>query len=165
MLISTANDLIMLFVSIELVSIPAYILAGFEKSNPKSSEASLKYFLLGVLASAVMVYGFSLVFGLTKEINLYAISRIFNQRYVFMRNPLLISGIAMSLVGFAFKIAAVPFHFWDPIHRRLAYDCAVIKNIDSKVADLRDYKGLLYVGFGIMLLRRDSACYSQSCRF
>lgn len=149
MLISTANDLIMLFVSIELVSIPAYILAGFEKSNPKSSEASLKYFLLGVLASAVMVYGFSLVFGLTKEINLYAISRIFNQRYVFMRNPLLISGIAMSLVGFAFKIAAVPFHFWAPdTYEGSPTIVALIITSIVKVAAFAGFIRILYVGFG-----------------
>ncbi|MDD5660134.1 MAG: NADH-quinone oxidoreductase subunit N, partial [Actinomycetota bacterium] len=149
MLISTANDLIMLFVSIELVSIPAYILAGFEKSNPKSSEASLKYFLLGVLASAIMVYGFSLVFGLTKEINLYAISRIFNQRYVFMRNPLLISGIAMSLVGFAFKIAAVPFHFWAPdTYEGSPTIVALIITSIVKVAAFAGFIRILYVGFG-----------------
>jgi NADH-quinone oxidoreductase subunit N len=149
MLISSANDLIMLFISIELVSMPTYILAGFEKNNTKSSEASLKYFLLGVLASAIMVYGFSLVFGVTKEINLFAISKVFNEAYGVMGNPLLIAGIVMSLVGFAFKIAAVPFHFWAPD----TYEGSptIVTMIITSIVKIAAFAGLiriLYVGFG-----------------
>jgi len=149
MLISSANDLIMLFISIELVSMPSYILAGFEKDNPKSSEASLKYFLLGVLASAVMVYGFSIIFGITKEINLFAISRAFNETHSIIKNPLLITGIAMSLVGFTFKIAAVPFHFWAPdTYEGSPTLVTLIITSIVKIAAFAGLIRLLYVGFG-----------------
>lgn len=149
MLISSANDLIMLFISIELVSMPAYILAGFEKNNKKSGEASLKYFLLGVLASAIMVYGFSLVFGVTKEINLFAISRVFSETDSIVGNPLLITGIVMSLAGFAFKIAAVPFHFWAPdTYEGSPTIVTMIITSIVKVAAFAGLIRLLYVGFG-----------------
>jgi len=148
MLVSTANDLIMLFISIELVSMPAYVLAGFEKTSKKSVEASLKYFLLGVLASAIMVYGFSLVFGVTKEINLYAISEAFNRTTGVMGNPMLITGVAMSLAGFAFKIAAVPFHFWAPDTYE-GSPTIVTLTITSlvKIAAFAGLMRFLYVGF------------------
>lgn len=149
MLISAANDLIMLFISIELVSMPTYILAGFEKNNPKSSEASLKYFLLGALASAIMVYGFSLVFGITKEINLFNISKAFNETFGVAQNPLLIAGIMMSLTGFAFKIAAVPFHFWAPdTYEGSPTIVTMIITSIVKVAAFAGLLRLLYVGFG-----------------
>ncbi|MHB1346957.1 MAG: NADH-quinone oxidoreductase subunit N [Candidatus Humimicrobiaceae bacterium] len=149
MLISSANDLIMLFISIELVSMPSYILAGFEKSNKKSVEASLKYFLLGVLASAIMVYGFSLIFGVTKEINLLEISRVFNESYNIIGNPLLITGIMMSLTGFAFKIAAVPFHFWAPD----TYEGSptIVTLVITSIVKISAFAGLirfLYIGLG-----------------
>ena len=149
MLISSANDLIMLFISIELVSMPSYILAGFEKSNKKSVEASLKYFLLGVLASAIMVYGFSLIFGVTKEINLLEISRVFNESYNIIGNPLLITGIMMSLAGFAFKIAAVPFHFWAPD----TYEGSptIVTLAITSIVKIAAFAGLirfLYIGLG-----------------
>ena len=149
MLVSTANDLIMLFISIELVSMPSYILAGFEKNSKKSVEASLKYFLLGVLASAIMVYGFSLVFGVTKEINLFAISEVFNRSNGIMGNPLLITGIVMSLAGFAFKIAAVPFHFWAPD----TYEGSptIVTLIITSIVKIAAFAGLLrflYIGLG-----------------
>lgn len=149
MLISSANDLIMLFISLELVSMPTYILAGFEKNNAKSSEASLKYFLLGVLASAIMVYGFSLVFGVTKEINLLAISKVFNETYNIISNPLLITGIVMSLAGFAFKVAAVPFHFWAPDTYE-GSPTIVTLTITSivKIAAFAGLMRFLYIGLG-----------------
>jgi NADH-quinone oxidoreductase subunit N len=114
MLMSASGDLIMLFISLELVSIPTYILAGYEKMNEKSNEAALKYFILGVLASAIMVYGFSLIYGATGEINLLAISRAVTEGNLLQNNYLLITGSIMALIGFGFKVAAVPFHFWAP---------------------------------------------------
>jgi NADH-quinone oxidoreductase subunit N len=149
MLISTANDLIMLFISIELVSMPTYILAGFEKNNPKSTEASLKYFLLGALASAIMVYGFSIVFGITKEINLFNISKAFNETFGVIQNPLFITGIIMSLIGFAFKIGAVPFHFWAPdTYEGSPTIVTMIITTIVKIAAFAGLLRLLYVGFG-----------------
>ena len=111
-LMAASADLMMLFLAIETTSIPLYILAGFIKADEKSAESGLKYFLFGALTSAVMLYGFSLLYGFTGETNLYNLA-------VAMRagalSPWLIAAMAvLVLVGFAFKISAVPFHFWSP---------------------------------------------------
>ncbi len=111
-LMAASADLMMLFLAIETTSIPLYILAGFVKGDEKSAESGLKYFLFGALTSSVMLYGFSLLYGFAGETNLYSLA-------VAMRagslSPWLIAAMAvLVLVGFAFKISAVPFHFWSP---------------------------------------------------
>ena len=111
-LMAASADLMMLFLAIETTSIPLYILAGFVKGDDKSTESGIKYFLFGALTSAVMLYGFSLLYGFTGDTNLYSLA-------VAMRagslSPWLIVAMAvLVLVGFAFKISAVPFHFWSP---------------------------------------------------
>ena len=111
-LMAASADLMMLFLAIETTSIPLYILAGFVKGDDKSTESGIKYFLFGALTSAVMLYGFSLLYGFTGDTNLYSLA-------VAMRagslSPWLIAAMAvLVLVGFAFKISAVPFHFWSP---------------------------------------------------
>src|SRR3954466_5032566 len=108
----SARDLITIFVALELLSIPAYLLAGWRKRDLKSNEASLKYYLLGVLSSAVMLYGMSLIFGATNSTLLVDIGK-------FMATPaadthLVTVAIFLVVVGFAFKVSAVPFHFWAP---------------------------------------------------
>jgi len=111
-LMSASADLIMLFLAIETTSIPLYILAGFLKDDEKSTESGLKYFLFGAVASAVMLYGFSLLYGFTGETNIYALaSGMLEGAY----SPLLVAGMAvLVLVGFGFKASIVPFHFWAP---------------------------------------------------
>ncbi len=111
-LMASAADLIMLYLAFESTSIPLYVLAGFIKRDEKSTEAGLKYFLFGALTSAVMLYGFSLLYGLAGETNLYRLAAAFQAGQ--LSTWVLVSGAALILVGFAFKIAAVPFHFWTP---------------------------------------------------
>jgi len=111
-LMASSADIIMLFLAIETTSIPLYILAGFIKADDKSTEAGLKYFLFGAVTSAVMLYGFSMIYGFTGETNLYAIADAIQAAGLSL---FLVGGIAvLVLVGFSFKIAAVPFHFWTP---------------------------------------------------
>jgi NADH-quinone oxidoreductase subunit N len=111
-LMAAAADLILLYLAIETASISLYILAGFLKRDDKSTESGLKYFLFGALTSAVMLYGFSLLFGATGHTNLYLLADVARSGGV---SPLFIGGAAvLVLVGFGFKIAAVPFHFWTP---------------------------------------------------
>jgi NADH-quinone oxidoreductase subunit N len=112
MVMSSARDLITIFVALETISIPTFVLAGWRKHDPKSNEAAIKYYLIGVLSSAIMLYGMSLVFGLTGSTMLSDISHAL--RHTPQHPQLLIVAVFLTLVGFAFKISAVPFHFWAP---------------------------------------------------
>jgi NADH-quinone oxidoreductase subunit N len=112
MLMASAADLIMLYLAIESTSIPLYVLAGFIKRDQKSTESGLKYFLFGALTSTVMLYGFSLLYGFSGETNLYRLAPAFQAGGL---SPwALLAGAVLVLVGFGFKVAAVPFHFWTP---------------------------------------------------
>jgi NADH-quinone oxidoreductase subunit N len=110
-LMAAAADLIMLYVALELTSITLYILAGYLRDVPKSSEAGLKYFLFGAFSSALMLYGMSLVYGLTGETGLKEIAVVLAT--LNLQLPAIL-GALLLLAGFAFKIAAVPFHAWSP---------------------------------------------------
>jgi len=110
LVMAMSRDLVSIFVALELISIPTFVLAGWKKHDTKSNEAALKYFLIGVLSSAVMLYGMSLIFGLANSTVLSDISR-----YSRTGTPALFAvAIFLTLVGFAFKVSAVPFHFWAP---------------------------------------------------
>ncbi|MBF6569482.1 MAG: NADH-quinone oxidoreductase subunit N [Candidatus Binataceae bacterium] len=112
MLMATAGDLIVIFVGFELMSIGVYVLAGFLRRNVKSSEAAIKYFILGAFSTGFLLYGIALIYGATGTIKLAAISAALAGPLA--TNPLLLSGLGLLLIGFAFKVAAVPFHMWTP---------------------------------------------------
>jgi NADH-quinone oxidoreductase subunit N len=112
-LMTQANDLVVIFLGLEILSIGLYVLAAFDRQRAKSSEAALKYFLLGGFASAIFIYGAALVYGATGSTNLTSISYFLGSNVV-LRPGLLYAGGALLLVGFAFKVAAVPFHLWSP---------------------------------------------------
>jgi NADH-quinone oxidoreductase subunit N len=112
MLMAQANDLIVVFLALELLSIPLYVLAGFARPRVESEEASLKYFLMGAFAGGFVVFGVALVFGATGTTNLSAIFNAINTNLANL--PLLTVGAALILVGLGFKVAAVPFHMWTP---------------------------------------------------
>jgi NADH-quinone oxidoreductase subunit N len=109
---SSSRDLISIFVALETLSIPAYMLAGWRKRDLKSNEASLKYYLLGVLASAVMLYGMSLIYGFTGTTILADIGAQMAGNPA--EQPMVTLAIVFIIVGFAFKVSAVPFHSWAP---------------------------------------------------
>ncbi|MGA9533393.1 MAG: NADH-quinone oxidoreductase subunit N [Anaerolineales bacterium] len=111
-LMAAASDLVMLYLAIESTSIPLYILAGFLRRTDASTEAGLKYFLFGALTSTVMLYGFSLLYGLTGQTNIYRLAGQLVEGQISL--GMLIAVAALILVGFGFKVAAVPFHFWTP---------------------------------------------------
>jgi NADH-quinone oxidoreductase subunit N len=110
-IMASARDLITLFVALETISIPTFILAAYRKHDRVSNEAGIKYYLIGVLSSAIMLYGMSLIFGITGSTLLSEISTHVSNAG---SEPLLTVAIFLSLVGFAFKVSAVPFHFWAP---------------------------------------------------
>lgn len=109
----SANDLVTMFLGLEILSIGLYVLAAFDRRRSTSAEAALKYFLLGSFASAIFIYGVALVYGATGTTNLTSISYFLGSNVV-LRPGLLYAGGALLLVGFAFKVAAVPFHLWSP---------------------------------------------------
>ena len=111
LLVGSAN-LIMIYLAIETMSISSYILAGYTKEVKRASEASLKYVIFGAVSSGIMLYGISILFGLTGSLNLFDINQFLVTNKV-ANIPLLIAGL-MILSGFGYKISAVPFHFWTP---------------------------------------------------
>lgn len=111
-LMASANDLLMMLISLEVVGISSYVLAGYHKTDLKSSEASLKYVLYGAASTGVMAYGMSLLYGMTGETNLFAIQRVLLSSNVYSLS-LFISFI-LILAGLGYKIAMAPFHFWVP---------------------------------------------------
>jgi NADH-quinone oxidoreductase subunit N len=112
MLMAMAADLILVFMALELLSIPLYVLAGFALPHQDSEEAALKYFLLGAFAGGFVVYGVALVFGATGSTGLASITASINSGTADL--AFLAVGAALMLVGFGFKVAAVPFHMWTP---------------------------------------------------
>ncbi len=113
MIMGSANDLIVVFLGLEILSIALYVLAAFNHRRAASGEAALKYFILGSFSSAVFVYGIALVYGATGSSNLAQIAG-FLSKNVLASDGLLLAGMSLLLVGFAFKVAAVPFHMWTP---------------------------------------------------
>ena len=113
MMMGAANDLIVVFLGLEIMSIALYVLAAFNHKRAESGEAALKYFVLGAFSSAVFVYGIALTYGATGSTNLPQIADYLSKN-VIANNGVLLGGLALLLVGFGFKIAAVPFHMWSP---------------------------------------------------
>jgi NADH-quinone oxidoreductase subunit N len=112
MLVAASSDLISIFVGIELLSISVYILTGFIRRDARSNEGALKYFLLGIFATAILVYGMSWLYGLTGTTNLAGIATYISGLNRF--SPVLLLAMLLVVAGLGFKIAAVPFHMWTP---------------------------------------------------
>ena len=112
MLMASAGDLIIVFLGLETMSIALYVLAGFFRTRIEAGEASMKYFLIGAFSSRFFLYGIALIFGATGTTNLDRIANAVTAGAG--RDPLLIIGLGLLLVGFGFKISSVPFHMWAP---------------------------------------------------
>ena len=143
---ASARDLITIFVALELLSIPAYMLAGWRKRDLRSNEAALKYYLLGVLATAVMLYGMSLIFGFTGTTVLSQIgAQIAGSAG---SHPIVTVGIFFIVVGFAFKVSAVPFHFWAPdVYEGAPTPVTAFLSVASKTGGFVALFQLIFVGF------------------
>jgi NADH-quinone oxidoreductase subunit N len=113
MLMASAADLIIIFLGLETFSLAVYVLVGFFRTQPKSNESSLKYFLLGAFSTGFLLYGIALIYGATGTTNLKGIYE-FVRRVNLLADPLLLIGMSLLLVGFGFKVASVPFHMWTP---------------------------------------------------
>ncbi|HEU4481007.1 MAG TPA: NADH-quinone oxidoreductase subunit N, partial [Actinomycetota bacterium] len=145
LVMSSARNLITLFIAIELISIPAFIMAGLRKGSVKSNEAALKFFLFGVLSSAVMLYGMSLVYGVTGSTVLTEINAAIGQN---ADDPLIVLSVFFVIVGFAFKISAVPFHFWAPdTYEGAPSPVAAFLSTASKIGGFVGLLVLMFVAF------------------
>jgi NADH-quinone oxidoreductase subunit N len=113
LLLASSADLIMLYLGLELMTIPIYVLVGVKRTDIRCNESSLKYLLLGGFSSAFLLYGISLTYGITGVTNLVQLGATIQQE-VYMDNSILLLGLILIVVGFAFKIALAPFHMWSP---------------------------------------------------
>ena len=113
-LMAASTDLIMIYVALETASISSYLLAGFYTGQTRSSEAGMKYFVYGAFTTAVMLYGMTLLYGVTGQTNLYLIGDLFSGPAIAAVQPLLLLAAVLVTVGFAFKTSLVPYHFWTP---------------------------------------------------
>ncbi|HMK11672.1 MAG TPA: NADH-quinone oxidoreductase subunit N [Acidimicrobiales bacterium] len=146
LMISSSRDLVSLFVALELLSIPAYMLAAWRKRDVKSNEAGMKYFLLGVFASAVMLYGMSLLYGVTGSTLLSTIGEQLGGSAT--TKPIGTLAIVFVIVGFAFKVSAVPFHSWAPdTYEGAPTPITAFLSVASKAAGFVALLELVFIGF------------------
>ncbi len=142
LLLPSARDLILLFIALETVSIPAFVMAGLRKRDLYSSEAAMKFFLIGVLSVALMLFGMSMVYGFTGTTELAGIAEAVGEGESV---PLLLASVMLIFVGFGFKISAVPFHFWAPdTYAGSPMPVAAMLAVASKAAG---FAGLIAVAF------------------
>ena len=143
---ASSRDLISIFISIELISIPAFVMTALRKGDAKSNEAALKFFLFGVLSSAVMLYGMSLVYGATGSTLLTEINVAISSSQV--PEGLITLSVFFIVVGFAFKISAVPFHFWAPdTYEGSPSPVAAFLSTASKIGGFVGLLVLMFVAF------------------
>lgn len=145
-LMAAAQQLLVIFLAVELASLSLYILAGFDKSKPESAEAGLKYFLFGGMSAAFLLFGFSLLYGLTGAIDLPHIAM---QISLLGMSPLLVIALAMIITAFGFKAAAAPFHLWAPdVYQGAPVSSSALIASASKLAGLVVFMRLLWPGLG-----------------
>jgi NADH-quinone oxidoreductase subunit N len=143
--ISSSRDLLMLFISLELVTAPGWLMAGLRKRDPRSNEASLKFFLIGILSTAVMLYGMSLVYGITGSLELSEIARSLGQR---TEAGIAVAAVLFVVAGFAFKVSSVPFHFWAPdTYEGSPIPVAAFLSVASKAAGFAGLLQIMFLGF------------------
>jgi len=140
----SSNNLLGLYLGIEMQSLSLYVLASLNRDSAKSTEAGVKYFVLGALSSGLLLYGCSLVYGFTGSTNYYIIAENFNSE-----NVALLFGLVFILVGLAFKISAVPFHMWTPdVYEGAPTSVTAFFALAPKVAGFGAIIRILYVAFG-----------------
>jgi NADH-quinone oxidoreductase subunit N len=146
MLMAAAGDLIVIFLGLETMSIAVYVLAGLRRRDPRSNEAAIKYFLLGAFSTGFLLYGIALIYGATGSIKLDAIHAELSAPMT--SSPLLRLGLAMMLVGFGFKVAAVPFHMWTPdVYEGAPTPITAFMAVGVKLGAFAGFVRIFLVGF------------------
>jgi NADH-quinone oxidoreductase subunit N len=146
---ASSRDLISIFIALETLSIPAYLLAGWRKRDVKGNEASLKYYLLGVFATGVMLYGMSLIFGVTHTTVLSEIGEVLAEQGS-TSAPIVTIGVLFVIIGFAFKVSAVPFHAWAPdTYEGAPTPITAFLSVASKAAGFVALMTLVFLAFDV----------------
>jgi NADH-quinone oxidoreductase subunit N len=146
MLLISSENLLVIFLALEMLSLPLYVLTAFNKSSAASAEGALKYFLFGSVAAAFTLFGISLLYGLTGELQLGAIAEKLRTQPI---EPVCYAALVMTLVGFAFKVAAAPLHFWAPdVYEGAPAPIACFIASSSKVASFFVLARIIVDGFG-----------------
>ncbi len=147
MLMASAADLIVVYLGLELMALSVYCLVGLLKDDPRSNEASIKYFLMGGFSSAILLFGISLLYGMTGTTNLSGIAAYCAESGI-MTNPALLAGFALVLSGFCFKVGAAPFHFWTPdIYQGAPTSMTAFMSVAPKAAGFAVLGRFLMTGF------------------
>jgi NADH-quinone oxidoreductase subunit N len=150
MFLASAGELLMLYVSLELTTIPLYVLAAYRKDELKSSEAGLKYLILGGISSALLLYGISLIYGLTGTTFLKEVKTTLIVRFLSTGNidPSLILGFIFMIAGFGFKLALVPFHMWAPdVYEGAPTPITAFLSVASKAAGIAAFLRVFFRAF------------------
>jgi len=159
MFLVSSEDILMIFISLELTSLSLYILTAFNKRNIKSAEAALKYFLFGGMSAGFTLFGLSLLYGISGSTNLAEIARVAGEKVIQVTkdnggvlhttmDPLLLVAIVMTVIGFGFKIAAVPFHLWAPdAYEGAPTPSAAFIASGSKAASFFIFAKVMMIGF------------------
>lgn len=143
-MMASSRDLVSIFVSLEFLSIPAYMLAAWRKRDSRSNEAGIKYYLLGVFASAILLYGMSMLYGVTNSTKLVEIGAALGTNMTAIRAI----AVLFVVIGFAFKISAVPFHTWAPdTYQGAPTPVTAFLSVGSKAAGFVALVTFVYVGF------------------
>jgi len=148
MIMASASDLIVLYLGLELMALSTYILAGFIRYDIRSNEAALKYFLLGAFSSAFLLYGISIIYGLTGTTDLKAIA-LYITKHGLTGNPSLLLSMLLFAVAFGFKIAAVPFHMWAPdVYEGAPTSITAFMSVGPKAAGFAALGRVFMIAFG-----------------
>jgi len=147
MVMVSGADLLTIYLGIELMSITLYIMAGFKRFEARSIESSAKYFVLGAFSSGILLYGISIVFGVTGSTRLVEIAAVVNGRGI--DDPLVVIALMLLIVGFGFKVAAVPFHMWTPdVYEGAPTSVTAFMAVASKAASFAAFLRVLLEAFG-----------------
>ncbi|MBN2655065.1 MAG: NADH-quinone oxidoreductase subunit N [Nitrospirae bacterium] len=145
MIMASAKDLIVLYLGLELMALSTYVMAGLRRQNIKSNEAALKYFLLGAFSSALLLYGISLLYGMTTTTDIYAIADHINE---IGSTHAFTAAMVLIISAFAFKIAAVPFHMWAPdVYEGAPSPVTAFMSVGPKAAGFAVMGRVLFVAF------------------
>ena len=147
MIMASANDLMVLYLGLELMALSVYCLVGMNKNDPRASEAAIKYFLMGGFASAILLYGMSLLYGMTGTTNLMKIAS-YSATNGLLGNPALAGALGLIIAAFCFKVAVAPFHFWTPdVYDGAPTVVTAFMSVGPKAAGFAVFGRVLFISF------------------